>query len=147
MNIIPVKEEHISKIVELEKLCFAHPISESNLRKLLTGEIGAGFIILDNENNTAAAYGGIMTVADEGQILNVATHPDYRRRGFAAGIMRSLREYAEAKNISFITLEVRESNHHAIKLYKKHGFYEAGRIKGYYNTPKEDGLILRLDLV
>ena len=54
--------------------------------------------------------------------------------------------HARQNNITFITLEVRESNLAAISLYKSLGFFEVGRLKGYYDSPKEDGLILRVDL-
>ena len=95
----------------------------------------------------AAAYGGVITVADEGQILNIATHPDHRRRGYGRLIMNEIIEHSRNKGITFITLEVRESNIPAIALYESLGFYNVGRLKGYYSTPKEDGLILRKDLV
>ena len=130
----------------LEELCFSHPISEGNLKMLLPGGIGRGFIIVDEEREAAAAYGGIITAADEGQILNIATHPDHRRRGYGRMIMDAIVGYSKEIGLAFITLEVRESNIPAISLYESMGFYKVGRLKGYYNTPKEDGIILRLDL-
>ncbi len=146
IKIVELKEEHLSMVTALEGLCFAHPISEGNLKMLLPGSIGCGFVMVDEDRKVAAAYGGIITAADEGQILNIATHPDYRRLGYGRMIMDAIVGYSREKNISFITLEVRESNIPAIALYEGMGFYNVGRLKGYYNTPKEDGLILRLDL-
>ena len=146
MKIVELKKEHLSMVTALEELCFSHPISEGNLKMLLPGGIGRGFIIVDVERNVAAAYGGIIIAADEGQILNIATHPDYRRLGYGRMIMNAIVEHSRENNVAFITLEVRESNIPAISLYEGMGFYKVGRLKGYYNTPKEDGLILRLDL-
>jgi ribosomal-protein-alanine N-acetyltransferase len=147
MKIVELKEEHLSMVTALEKLCFSHPISEGNLKMLLPGGIGRGFIIIDEDRKVAAAYGGVIIAADEGQILNIATHPEYRRLGYGRRIMDTIVEYSRENGVSFITLEVRESNIPAISLYEGIGFYKVGRLKGYYNTPKEDGLILRLDLV
>ena len=45
-----------------------------------------------------------------------------------------------------ISLEVRPSNTAAISLYKKLGFEEIGLRRGFYREPKEDALILNLDL-
>ena len=146
MKIAELSEEHLPMVTALEGLCFAHPISENNLKMLLPGGIGRGFIIVDDERMIAVAYGGIITAADEGQILNIATHPDYRRRGYGRMVMDAIVGYANEKEISFITLEVRESNLAAIAMYEGMGFYRVGRLKGYYTTPKEDGLILRLDI-
>ena len=77
---------------------------------------------------------------------NVATHPEYRRRGLGRTIMETVIGYAREKGITFITLEVRESNAAAIGLYETFGFYQVGRLKNYYDSPKEDGLILKCDL-
>lgn len=146
MQVRELKAEHIDMVAELEELCFAHPLSKTNLGMLLPGGIGNGFVIVDEERNVAAAYGGIICVLDEGQILNIATHPEYRRRGLGRKIMETVIAHAMEKGITFITLEVRESNAAAIGLYESLGFYQVGRLKGYYDSPKEDGLILKVDL-
>ena len=52
-----------------------------------------------------------------------------------------------AQNGVFLTLEVRESNVPARRLYGKFGFSEAGRRRGFYSDPKEDALLLTLTLV
>ena len=145
-DIVDLEEKHLPMVAGLERLCFSHPMSETNLRMILPGGIGHGFVIVDDERSVAAAYGGIITAADEGQILNIATHPDYRRRGYGRLIMNEIIEYSRKNEIAFITLEVRESNIPAIALYESLGFYSVGRLKGYYSTPKEDGLLLRIDL-
>jgi ribosomal-protein-alanine N-acetyltransferase len=146
MQISELKAEHIDMVAELEALSFAHPLSKTNLGMLLPDGIGHGFVIVDEEKGVAAAYGGIMTVLDEGQILNIATHPEYRRRGLGEMILEAIISDARVNKISFITLEVRESNEAARSLYEKKGFYQVGRLKGYYDSPREDGLILKLDL-
>ena len=146
MEVRELKVEHIDMVAELEELCFAHPLSKTNLGMLLPCGIGNGFVIVDEERRVAAAYGGIICVLDEGQILNVATHPEYRRRGLGRKIMEAIFYHARKNKITFITLEVRESNQAAIRLYESLGFYPVGRLKGYYDSPKEDGLILKADL-
>lgn len=146
MQVRELKAEHIDMVAELEELCFAHPLSKTNLGMLLPGGIGNGFVIIDKEKGLAAAYGGIICVLDEGQILNIATHPEYRRQGLGTKIMEAVIGYAREKGITFITLEVRESNAAAIGLYESLGFYQVGRLKNYYDSPKEDGLILKVDL-
>ena len=146
MRLIKVGGEHLESLARLESLCFAHPMSLDNLKMLLPDGIGDGFVMLDDKDE-AVAYGGVIFVLDEGQILNIATHPDHRRRGYGRIIMDSILALAKEKSISFVTLEVRESNAAAIGLYESLGFYVVGRLKGYYDTPREDGLILRKDLI
>ena len=43
-------------------------------------------------------------------------------------------------------LEVRQSNHAAICLYRKLGFAQIGVRRGYYHAPEEDALLMQLPL-
>ena len=130
---------HLSDVAELERLCFAEPWSESSLA-LLTREGGVAFVVC--EQDRAIAYGGMMTVLDEGQITNVAVHPDARRRGYGYMITEALVAYAKECGLSSISLEVRESNEAAIALYRACGFDVCGRRRGFYRKPVEDALIM-----
>ena len=143
IKLIDLADEHVASVAELERLCFSNPISESNIKSILLGGVGKGFVCLDSQSNTAVAYGGVMVVADEAQILNIATHPSFRGRGLARRVVERITEHCQGAGVSFITLEVRESNEIAISLYKSCGFYEVGRIKQYYKHPNEDALILK----
>jgi len=138
--------EQIPLIAELEKKCFSSPVSESSLRSLYVDGVGAGFVCVESETGRVLAYGGVMCAADEAQVLNIATCPEYRRQGLARAILNAILEYSSKAGAEFITLEVREGNLSAIALYKSFGFYEVGRLKKYYKSPTEDGLILKKDL-
>ena len=145
-KIVEITAEHIDDVCGLEESCFSHPISKKNLELLLLGGMGKGFVSYDTKENKIAAYGGVMVAADEAQVLNVATHSDYRRRGLGKKIMTRLLEHSVSCGAEFITLEVRENNSPAISLYNSLGFNEVGRIKGYYKDPAEDALILKKEL-
>jgi ribosomal protein S18 acetylase RimI-like enzyme len=87
------------------------------------------------EGEVAAAYAGILTVLDEGQITNVATAPAYRQRGLAAKALGAVLQHARERALGSVTLEVRVSNAPAIALYEKYGFTVLGRRKGFYTLP------------
>ena len=76
-------------------------------------------------------------------MMNVAVHPDHRRKGVAEALILALVEELKAMDSHCLTLEVRASNAPAIALYEKLGFFEIGRRKNYYRNPREDALILR----
>ena len=84
-----------------------------------------------------------MIAADEAQVLNIATHPDFRGRGLGKAIVSAILDHSRQAGSSFVSLEVRESNIAAIKLYEAFGFSEVGRIKKYYKAPEEDALIMK----
>ena len=134
-----VKEEHLSQIAALERACFAEPWSEQSL-SLLLGQTAVGFAV--SENGKAVAYGGMMTVLDEGQITNVAVDPESRRRGYGRAVMNALLGYAKEHGILTVTLEVRASNEAALALYRGLGFEECGRRPHFYRLPTEDAVLL-----
>ena len=139
--------DHIAEVAELEKICFSSPISEGNLKALLIGGIGDGFVSIETKSAKVAAYGGVIVAAGEAQVLNVAVDPEFRRLGLGRNIMERIIELSQEREAEFITLEVREHNFPAVKLYESLGFYIAGRIKGYYKNPSDDALILKKDLI
>jgi ribosomal-protein-alanine N-acetyltransferase len=86
-------------------------------------------------------------VADELHVLNVATSPPLRRRGFARALMDEALAYAASERVRIVLLEVRRSNRAAIKLYRGFGFTVLGVRPGYYADNGEDAIemILALD--
>ena len=143
MKPLRVALEHLDAIAALEQAAFAHPWSREALA-LLCGDTAFGFVCA--EEGRAAAYGGMLSVLDEGQITNIATHPDYRRRGLGAAVLEALLAEARARGLAFVTLEVRESNVPAIALYQKLGFKTVGRRPGFYRSPTEAALLMQCDL-
>lgn len=143
---VELRAEHIDAVAALEELCFSHPISKKNLELFLLGTIGKGFVSFDTKNENISAYGGVMVAAGEAQVLNVATHPEYRRLGLGREIMSKIITHSVSCGAEYITLEVREGNAPAIALYASLGFSVVGRIKGYYKDPSEDALVMKKEL-
>ena len=79
---------------------------------------------------------------DEGYITNVAVSQKERRKGIGTALLNRVFSYSKDNNLSFVSLEVRESNREAISLYTALGFKEEGKRKNFYDKPKEDALIL-----
>ena len=128
----------------LEKLCFHQPWSATSLELLTREGIGVGYLC--TEASSVVAYGGMLIAVDEGQITNIAVHPDHRGQGLGLSVVQALIKHAKAERLASITLEVRVSNTPAIALYRKVGFVEVGRRKGFYTKPTEDALIMELKL-
>ena len=132
-------QAHLSDVAALEGLCFAEPWSEESLR-LLLGETAVGFVV--TEAGRAVAYGGMLCVAGEGQITNIAVHPDCRRRGFGRAVTEALLDFARERGLCEVSLEVRESNEAAIALYRLLGFTACGVRRNFYQRPTENALVM-----
>ena len=92
------------------------------------------------------AYICIRTILDETHVMKVTVLPDYQRRGIGEALLQSaIRNLKEQRPyVRKLTLEVRESNLAAIRLYDKMGFRIKGRRKKYYREPDEDAVIMDL---
>ncbi len=95
----------------------------------------------------AAGFLLAWTVADELHVINVATHPERRRRGVAHALMTTLVETAQEERRRLVLLEVRRSNRAAISLYRTHGFSAIGLRRAYYSDNSEDAveMVLAID--
>ena len=88
----------------------------------------------------------VWAVADELQIMQVATRPEFKRKGLADSLLRTLVNHARQQRSRWLLLEVRQSNSPAIKLYEKHGFRQTRVRRNYYSRPSEDGIDMALEL-
>ena len=78
-------------------------------------------------------------------ILNLAVHPERRRRGLARRLLAEGLAQARKLGAELAWLEVRPTNLPALALYASFGFKEVGRRPRYYDDTQEDALLLTLD--
>ena len=141
MMIVKMNEGHVKAVAELEKICFSDPWSENSVASELKNKLALWLVA--EEEGRVAGYIGSQTCGDESDVMNVAVHPDLRRKGIAETLVNALVDELKAIESRCLTLEVRASNVPAISLYEKLGFAEVGRRKNYYRNPREDALIMR----
>jgi len=82
-----------------------------------------------------------MLILDEGHILDVAVHPEYRGHGLGKLLVEHVLAACRQRGAEFVSLEVRPSNSEAIGLYHRLGFDETGRRPRYYHDG-EDALLM-----
>jgi len=87
-----------------------------------SAETVVGFIVLQ------------IPTPEEGEVLNLAVHPAYRRHGTGTRLLESFP--------ARLCLEVRASNLSAIAFYQANGFNESGRRQAYYSDPPEDAVLM-----
>ena len=143
MNITEMNASHVPQVAQLEQLCFADPWSEKSIASELTSKWSYWLVAV--EDDRVVGYIGSQSSIDESDVMNVAVHPDYRRKGIAENLINHLVEELKNRGSHALLLEVRASNAPAIALYEKLGFLQVGCRKNYYHNPREDALILRKD--
>ena len=140
---VALTKEIIPELVLLERACFSAPWTEGMFCGELENDAAVYRIVLCE--GVPVAYMGMWCVADEGQITNIAVEPKHRRKGLALGLLEEFISIAREKGLALLTLEVREHNEAAIRLYEKMGFVQVGRRQKYYEN-REDALLMTLFL-
>lgn len=144
MEIRGVCKSDIGRIERIERQCFSLPWTAEQLGLQLREN---HVFLAAWENGELWGYVGMMYVLDEGYISNVAVAPEHRRRGAAAALLIELEGRSRALGLSFLTLEVRQGNTPARALYEKLGYKTVGRRKNYYQNPREDAILMTLELL
>ena len=141
MIITQMNESHVPHIAELEKLCFNDPWSENSIASELDNRLA--FWLVATDEDRVVGYVGSQTVLGETDMMNIAIHPDYRKRGVATMLIEDLILHLTQQGSHSLMLEVRSSNEPAKSLYSKMGFETVGIRRNYYRNPREDAMILR----
>ncbi|HAA33350.1 MAG TPA: ribosomal-protein-alanine N-acetyltransferase [Cyanobacteria bacterium UBA8553] len=172
LELKPLTAEQLDAAVELDQLCFGglwtragyereldSPSSQllvlearqaskdsGNLSQssenLTQSSQRAGFEAAPITQNSIVGLGCFWAILEEAHITILAVHPDYQRQGLGQFLLYALLRAAKRRKLERATLEVKPSNQAALSLYKKFGFSEAGRRRGYYKDTGEDALIL-----
>ena len=143
LELVPLTEDMLPRVLELEKLCFSLPWSRDAFLPELTDPACCWLAALTD--GEVAGYAGMRTVLDEGYISNIAVSPALRKQGFGMALVQALKREGAIRGLSFLTLEVRVGNREARRLYERAGFREAGIRPGYYEKPREDALLMTFD--
>lgn len=146
----------LARIFEIERVAYSTPWSLKSFERELT--LPFSKIVVANLKATKPTLEGAPAdpdglvgflcrwlVADECHILNVAVHPEYRRRGVGLFMLNSTIAEAVSKQATCVTLEVRRANVPARQLYRKLGFEER-RLRKHYYGPGEDAIVMELQL-
>lgn len=101
--------------------------------------------VLRSDETGVIGFCSAWLVLDELHINNFAIRASWRHQGLGRALLGHVLEAAARAGAVRATLEVRESNTAACRLYELMGFTVTARRPGYYQHPVEDALILWRD--
>ena len=130
--------EHVSR---LERRCYSLPWS-SSAYVTEVGNPSAYYIVATERDNTVIGYAGMWVVMDELHITTIAVDPSRRGRRIGERLLLDLIEEGITRGASRATLEVRERNAVARRLYEKYGFEDVAIRKNYYSDNGENAIIM-----
>ena len=145
IEIRSMKTTDLDAVTSIEEKVFSMPWTKEGFASALAMP-GANYLVAVEPDGNIVGYCGYYSCMEEAEVTNVAVEPSYRGQGYATTMLKELLVQAKSNRIEKIVLEVRFSNHNAIALYEKLGFVKLGLRKGFYEKPKEDAIIMLLEI-
>ena len=142
----PLTPADLDAVVEIERLSFRTPWLRQAFEEEMARPWARGEVLRDAVTGRAVAFADYWLVADELHILNIATHPEARRQGHGAQLLRHILELARLASYKTVELEVRRSNLAAQALYRSFKFEQVGMRARYYEDNDEDAILMTLRL-
>ena len=124
--------DRAGEIAALHATLFDPPWSEDSLRKSLDHPAATAFIVTLGAPKPTAGFILGQLAADEAEILSLGVASEWQRHGLGGRLVEGLARAVSRAEAKRLHLEVAEDNTAALNLYRKLGFVETGRRKGYY---------------
>jgi [ribosomal protein S18]-alanine N-acetyltransferase len=144
VSIRDMLESDLAAVHAIETVSFSSPWSEDSIVSEIrsTHSITRAAVLDDS----VVGYVMAKLILDEGQLLDISVHPNYRRMKVASMLMDDLVSILRADGCKSLFLEVRGSNTNAVNLYGRYGFVPVSTRKDYYINPPEDAIIMKLEI-
>lgn len=140
IHIRPMEKRDVDAVSRLEEETFSMPWSRDAFLEMITKEDAAYYVAESAEEIVGGC--GVLMIAGEGNITNVAVKASARNQGIGTKMLRYMIGEGERNGLNAFTLEVRVSNAAAIHVYEKLGFRSEGIRPNFYEKPAEDAVIM-----
>jgi len=150
--IVPARQEDLSALSLIHTESFSRGWSDGEFEALLAQD--NYFCLVARKpgapNKGPSGFVLFKAVAEEAEIITIATKASARKKGVAGRLMDEAIRQLEHDRINALFLEVDAENTAAIGLYQKLGFKQVGTREGYYssqnNANPSPALVMQLDL-
>ena len=147
LSLAPMTAADVDEVWALECSVFPYPWSRGNFADAVAS--GYDCWTVRDADGELAGYYLLMYALDEAHLLDVAVAGKRQRQGLGRRLLYQIGARALGQGMESILLEVRPSNERALEVYRRHGYVQIGRRKGYYPAGpagREDAIVMRLDL-
>ncbi len=137
----PMETGDLDAVMAIEKDVYPFPWTRGNFADSL-GAQHCALVCL--EQGAMVGYAVMMLVLDEAHLLNISIAAERQRAGLGSELIEHLFDVARASGARRMLLEVRPSNASGGGLYRRYGFKEIGRRRGYYpaHAGREDAIVM-----
>jgi ribosomal-protein-alanine N-acetyltransferase len=150
-SVEPLGPDSGAALAALHREDFVRPWTDCEFEQLIAQDTVFGFAGLETGKGKAGPVGFVLArlAGGEAEILTLAVARSHRREGLGWRLMDAVLRELHAQRADKLFLEVDETNHAAIALYRRFGFREVGKRPRYYQSgdgAKSGALVMRRDL-
>lgn len=139
-QIRPLKEADIWAIVQGEEEAFGQSLGYDLIYADLYLNPYANYLVLEIDAQVSG-YIGLWITEDNAEVINFYVAKPYQRMGFGKMLLEFALNLCQMSKVKSISLEVRENNEIAKKLYEKYGFKFSHKREKYYHD-STDALVM-----
>lgn len=140
----PMTASDLPAVTGLERELFPE---DAWSREMFAGELGTGaagrYYLVAETGGRIAGYAGLLAAGGQADVLTMAVATSHWGRGIGSALLTALLAEASRRGCAEVFLEVRADNPRAQRLYRRHGFTEAGLRRGYYQPSGMDAIVMR----
>ena len=138
----PMHREDLDAVTGIDRRSFPSPWARQSFINDLHNP-AARYIVVRRQGEVVG-FAGMWLIGEEAHISTLAVHPDHRGQGHGKRLLLRLLELARDAGAERVTLEVREANWVARRLYERFGFRPVAFLKSYYADTGENGVVIWL---
>jgi ribosomal-protein-alanine N-acetyltransferase len=138
----------LTAVLELEEELFAPDTwTAAMYRDELARTDTRWYLVAEDDSPDGApqvvGYAGLIAYPDEAHVATIGVAGARQGEGIGAQLLDALLAEADRRRVPVVLLEVRADNELAQGLYRRRGFAEIGRRRGYYQPSGTDAVVMK----
>jgi ribosomal-protein-alanine N-acetyltransferase len=142
----PMRSADLPAVLALEEELFAPDTWTAAMYRDELSRPDTRMYLVAEDDGELVGYAGLIAYDDEAHVSTIAVAPERQGEGIGSRLLDALLAEADRRSPAVI-LEVRADNELAQGLYRRRGFTEIGRRRGYYQPSGADAVVMRRELV
>jgi [ribosomal protein S18]-alanine N-acetyltransferase len=138
----PMRLADLPAVMELEEELFAPDTWTAAMYREELALTDTRHYLVADDDGAVVGYAGLIAYDDEAHVATIGVTGSRQGEGIGAQLLDALLAEADRRS-PVVLLEVRADNQHAQELYRRRGFAEIGRRRGYYQPSGTDAVVMR----
>ncbi|MGK5115149.1 MULTISPECIES: ribosomal protein S18-alanine N-acetyltransferase [unclassified Geodermatophilus] len=143
----PMRLTDLTAVLALEEELFAPDTWTAAMYRDELARTDTRHYLVAEDDGRVVGYAGLIAYDDEAHVATIGVATDRQGEGIGARLLDALLAEADRRGSPVVLLEVRADNEVAQGLYRRRGFAEIGRRRGYYQPSGADAVVMKRERV